>query len=133
MAQISHRSTLRPSILSLSLLICGGIESIARRHFEISDFLMTLEFFQGICSLNPILTFYMWDLEINKAPSYACVLFCFAFAFELIDATRWNYFSVVLFLSLSLSGQIAFQNNKAIKFLRGCKLFTLGLLICILV
>lgn len=32
---------------------------------------MTLEFFQGICSLNPILAFYMWNPEIDKASSYA--------------------------------------------------------------
>lgn len=64
---------------------------------------MTLEFFQSICSLNPILTFYRWYIEINKASSYA--FFFSAFAFKLIGANGWNYFSVVLFLSLSHSGQ----------------------------
>ena len=96
MAQISHKSTLRPS----------PTERVARRHFEISEFLMTLEFFQGICSLNPILAFYMWDLEINKASSYGffwvwCfVLFFLAFAFKLIgqmDGITSVWFSSYLF------------------------------------
>lgn len=65
---------------------------------------MTLEFLQSICSLNPILAVYMWDLEINKASSYTFFFF-FAFAFKLIGASGWNYFSVILFLSLSHSGQ----------------------------
>ena len=38
---------------------------------------MTLEFFQGICSLNPILAFYMEDPEIDKATSHAFFFFSF--------------------------------------------------------
>ena len=62
---------------SLNVLICGGIERVARRYFEINEFLMTLEFFQGICSLNLISGFYMLAPKIDKASSY--VFFSFYF------------------------------------------------------
>lgn len=80
---------------SLRLLMCGRTERVAWRHFKINEFLMTLEFSQGICSVNPILGFLMWDSEVDKASSYIF----FIFTFKLIGASGWNYFKVLLFLS----------------------------------
>lgn len=44
---------------------------MARTHFEINECLITLEFSQGIHSLNLIFNFYMWTPEIEKASSYS--------------------------------------------------------------
>lgn len=116
----------------LSLLISGGIERVARRGFEINEFLMILEFFQGICSLNLILGFYMLAPKIDKASSYFFFLssllvqmdritskWLSSYLFHTVDGNTWH-FKIYWW----------WQPNKALKFLiRGCDLFTLDLLI----
>lgn len=57
---------------------------------------MTLEYFQGISSLNPILAFYMWDPEIDKASSYAFFFFLLSSLLVQVDGITSKWFSSCL-------------------------------------
>lgn len=97
-----------------------------RRCFEVNEFLMTLEFSQGICSLTPILSFQMWDPEIDKASSYGFFFFFFLLSSLLVqvDGITSKWFSSYLFHTVDdntwrFKTYWWLQPNKAIKFLIG--------------
>ena len=70
---------------------------MARRYFEINEFLMTLEFFQGICSLNLISGFYMLPPKIDKASSYVFFFFLLSSLLVQVDRITSKWLSPYLF------------------------------------